>query len=88
MAQNIYIILLPGLAMAGMLRITKGLVRKGPRGMGCLFFVIILIPCLLLFVPFVFAAFEVIGHIFSSLTAAIKPPDDNDPFGNSPDSKN
>ncbi len=87
-AQNVYIILLPGLAMAGMLRITKGLVRKGPRGMGCLFFVIILIPCLLLFVPFVFAAFEVIGHIFSSLTAAIKPPDDNDPFGNSPDSKN
>ena len=87
-AQNVYIILLPGLAMAGMLRITKGLVRKGPRGMGCLFFVIILIPCLLLFVPFVFAAVEVIGHIFSSLTAAIKPPDDNDPFGNSPDSKN
>ena len=87
-AQNVYIILLPGLAMAGMLRITKGLVRKGPRGMGCLFFVIILIPCLLLFVPFVFAAVEVIGHVFSSLTAAIKPPDDNDPFGNSPDSKN
>lgn len=86
-AQNVYIILLPGLAMAGMLRITKGLVRKGPRGMGCLFFVIILIPCLLLFVPFVFAAVEVIGHVFSSLTAAIKPPDDNDPFGNSPDSK-
>lgn len=86
-AQNIYIILLPGLALAGMQRITGNLARKGPRGMGCLFFVIILLPCLLLFVPFVFAAFEVIGHIFSSLTAAIKPPDDDDPFGNPPSPK-
>lgn len=86
-AQNIYIILLPGLALAGMLRITGSLARKGPRGMGCLFFVVILIPCLLLFVPLVFAGFEVIGHIFASLTSAIKPPDDDDPFGRPPTSK-
>ena len=75
-AQNVYIILLPGLALAGMIRITAALTRKGPRGMGCLFFLIILIPCLFIVSPFVLAAFEVIGHIFSAVTSAIKP---NDP---------
>ncbi len=84
-AQNIYIILMPGLALAGMLRIMRGLVKKGPRGMGCLFYLIILIPCLFLFAPFVFAAVEVIGHIFQSIISSIKPPeDDNDIFGSPP----
>lgn len=77
-AQNVYIILMPGLALAGMLRITSGLVRKGARGMGCLFFLVILIPCLFLFAPFLFAAFEVIGHIFEVITSALKPPNDDD----------
>ena len=80
-AQNIYIILLPGLALAGMLRITSSLARKGPQGMGCLFYLFILIPCLLLFAPFLLAAVEVIGHIYSSVTSAFKTPDDDDPFG-------
>ena len=79
-AQNIYIILMPGLALAGMIRVTTALTRKGPRGMGCLFFLVFLIPCLFIFAPFVLAAFEVIGHIFSSITSAIKP-DDDDTFG-------
>ena len=77
-AQNVYIILMPGLALAGLLRITSGLVRKGARGMGCLFFLVILIPCLFLLAPFVFAAFEVIGHVFEVITSALKPPDDDD----------
>lgn len=83
-AQNIYIILMPGLALAGMIRVTTALTRKGPRGMGCLFFLVFLIPCLFIFAPFVLAAFEVIGHIFSSITSAIKPDDDSSdqpPFG-------
>lgn len=79
-AQNVYIILLPGLALAGMLRIMNSLVRKGPRGLGCLFYLAIIIPCLLLVAPFVLAAFEVIGHLYTSITSAIKP-DDDDPFG-------
>lgn len=84
-AQNVYIILLPGLAWAGVLRLMSSLVRKGGRGMGCMFFLIILIPCLFLSAPFVFAAIEVIGHIFTSITSAIKPPsDDDDMFGNPP----
>ncbi len=80
-AQNVYIIFLPGLALAGMLRITNSLVRKGPRGMGCLFYLFILIPCLLLFAPFLLAAVEVIGHIYGAVTSAFKAPDDDDPFG-------
>ncbi|MBQ9151627.1 MAG: hypothetical protein IJX72_05195, partial [Clostridia bacterium] len=84
-AQNIYIILMPGLALAGLLRVTGSLVKKGPRGMGCLFYLVILLPCLMLFAPFVFAAFEVIGHIFSAIISAIKPPDDGDDlFGKPP----
>ncbi len=79
-AQNVYMILLPGLALAGMLRIMLGLARKGPRGLGCLFYVFLLIPFLLLFAPFLLAAVEVIGHIFSAVSDAFKSPDD-DPFG-------
>lgn len=84
-AQNIYIILMPGLALAGLIRITSSLARKGPGGMGCMFYLIILLPCLFLFAPFVFAAVEVIGHIVSSITSSIKPPDDDDDlFGRPP----
>ena len=84
MAQNVYIILMPGLALAGMIRITASLTRKGPGGAGCLFFLVFLIPCLLIFAPFVLAAFEVIGHIFTSITEAIKPDDDNSGDNDSP----
>lgn len=80
-AQNIYVIFMPGLALAGMLRLIGGLTRKGVRGMGCLFYVIILIPCLLIFAPFVLAAVEVIGHIYTTVISAFHSPDDDDPFG-------
>ena len=80
-AQNVSIILMPGLALAGMIRITTAMTRKGPRGLGCLFFLVLLIPCLFIIAPFLLAAIEVIGHIFSSITSAIKP-DDDDTFGN------
>ena len=84
-AQNIYIILLPGLALAGLLRIMTGLAKKGPRGLGCLFYLVLLLPCLFLFAPFLFAAVEVIGHIVSSITSTLKPPDDDDDlFGRPP----
>ena len=83
-AQNIYIIFMPGLALAGMLRLMGMLVRKGPGGMGCLFYLALLIPCLLLFAPFVLAAVEVIGHIFTAITSAIGPDkNDDDPFSQS-----
>lgn len=80
-AQNIYVILLPGLALAGVIRIMGGLARKGPRNLGCLFYLFLLVPCLLILAPFIPAAVEVIGHIYGAITSAIKPPEDDDPFG-------
>lgn len=79
-AQNVYVILLPGLALAGVIRIMSGLARKGPRHLGCLFYLFLLVPCLLILAPVIPAAIEVIGHIYGAITSAIKPPDD-DSFG-------
>ena len=80
-AENIAVILLPGLALAGLLRLTRGLTRKGRRGMGCLFYLIILSFCLLILAPYVLAAVEVIGHIFQSITSKLKFEDNDDtPF--------
>jgi hypothetical protein len=75
--QNIYVILLPGLAVAGTVRTWTGLTRKGVRGLGCLFYLVLLIPCLLVTVPIIPAAVEVIGNLFSAITAKLKPPEEN-----------
>jgi hypothetical protein len=81
LAQNLYIILMPGLALAGLLRLTRSLTKKGRRAMGCLFYVVALAFCLLFFAPFILAAVEVIGHIFEAITAKLKPSrDSDDPF--------
>ena len=77
-ATNVYLILLPGLALAGLLRITVWLTQKREGG-GCLFFLVFLLPLLLFLAPLVLAIAEVIGHVFTSITARIKPPDDSDP---------
>ena len=82
-AENIYIILLPGLALAGLLRVTRSLTKKGPRAMGCLFYVITLGFCLLFFAPIVLAATEVIGHVFEFISSKFRFEDDDDPFGGS-----
>ena len=81
-AQNVVIILLPGLALAGLLRLTGNMVRKGKQTMGCLFFIVILAFVLLFVAPYVLAAVEVIGHIFQSVTSKLRFEDNNDdPFG-------
>lgn len=74
-ATNIYLILLPGLALAGLLRIAVWIARKREGG-GCLFFLVFLLPVLLLIAPLVLAIVEVIGHVYTSITSRIKPPDD------------
>lgn len=80
-AQNIVIILLPGLALAGLLRLTGNMVRKGSQNMGCLFFIVILAFLLLFVAPYVLAAVEVIGHIIQSVSSKLKFEDNNDdPF--------
>lgn len=80
-AQNVYILLLPGLALAGTIRMTSSAVRKGVRGLGCLFYLVILIPCLLVMVPIIPAILEVIGNLFNAITSKLKVPEDDDPFG-------
>ncbi len=80
-ARNIYVILLPGLALAGLLRLTRSLTKKGPRAVGCLFYVIILGFCMLFFAPYILAAVEVIGHIYTAVTDKLKFDGDDDPFG-------
>ena len=80
-AQNIYLLLLPGMALAGTIRTTSTLARKGARGMGCLFFLIILIPYLLVVAPIVPAMLEVIGNLFNTISAKFRSLEDDDPFG-------
>ncbi len=75
-AENISIILLPGLALAGLVRLVQSLTRKGARGMGCMFYIILLAPCLLFIAPPVLAFVEVIGHIWTLILSRIKPPEE------------
>ncbi len=76
-AENIYIILLPGLALAGLIRIVGGLTRKGAGGMGCMFYLVLLAPCLLVVAPALLAIIEVIAHIFTAIMSRIKPPSED-----------
>ncbi len=77
-AENMCIILLPGLALAGLIRIISGLNRKGARGMGCMFYLVLLIPCLLFIAPALLAFVEVIGHIWSAILSRLPPPPEED----------
>lgn len=73
-AENIHLILLPGLALAGLIRIVSGVTRKGVRGMGCMFYLVMLAPCLMVVAPDLLAIVEVIGHIYTAIISRIKPP--------------
>lgn len=85
-AQNIYVILLPGLALSGVVRLWKALTGKGARALGCLFYIVILIPCLLVSYPIIPAAIEVISRIYSAIIEKLKPRDeDDDLFGGGKD---
>ena len=80
-ATNVALILMPGLALAGLLRLTRSLTQKGAKGMGCLFYLIVSSFCLLFVAPYILAAVEVIGHIFEAITSKLSfEEDDNDPF--------
>lgn len=74
-AECFYIILLPGLALAGLLRLTASLARRGARGMGCMFYLILIVPCLLLLAPFVLAIYEVIAHFYTAILSRLRPPE-------------
>ena len=81
-AQNIYVILLPGLAVSGIIRAWKAMTGKGVRALGCLFYLVILIPCLMVVYPIIPAAIEVISRLYSAIVEKLKPKDeDDDLFG-------
>lgn len=77
-AQNVFIILLPGLALAGLLRLVRGLTANGTRNVGCLFYLVLLFFGFLVFAPYLLAAVEVIGHVFSAAAEKLKPDEDDD----------
>lgn len=72
-AENLYIILLPGLALAGLFRFMRGLAMRGART-GCGFFLVVLVPCLVLYVPAVAALYETVALLFAPLLAKLKRP--------------
>ena len=85
-AENLYIILTPGLALAGMFRLLRTMAMQGTR-LGCGFFLLIFVPCLVLYLPAVAALSEAVILVFGPLVAKIKktakkPP--SDPPPNSP----
>ena len=72
-AQNVYVILLPGLAFAGLLRLLTGITR---RGMGCFSMLVLLFaPLLLIIAPLLPAAVEVIGRFGSFIASKLRPPE-------------
>ncbi len=74
--HNIYLILVPGLAFSGLLRLVAGL--RGRR-MGCLTFgIIFLSPLLVLIAPMIPAVIEVVGRFVSFLSSRLRPPEDGD----------
>ncbi len=76
-AQNIYMILLPGIAFAGLLRV---LGRMVGRRMGCGSALLALVaPLLLLVAPLLLAAFEIIGRLSAFLSSKFRPPEGDAP---------
>ena len=76
-AENFAIILLPGMALAGFLRLVQFMARKGCAP-GCLIFLLFFIPCLSVNAIFILAGFEGIASVFGPLIAKLKPPKDDD----------
>ena len=76
-AENVVLILQPGLALCGMLRFIHLIVgRKNRGGCGCLVF--ILIPVILFSVPVVLAFYEAVSLTVGRLIERLKPPRDPD----------
>ncbi len=82
-AQNIYLVLMPGLAFSGILR----LLGKPGRRVGCLSMLLVMIAPLLFFIaPFVLAVIEVFGRVRDFLVAKL-PRNPDDPSGTPPEDR-
>lgn len=88
-AENFTIILLPGMALAGLLRLMQTLAKKGCAP-GCLIFFLLLIPGISMYLFIILAMYEAIVAVFGPLVAKLKPPknDDDDLFPPHQDDQN
>ncbi len=80
-AENFSIILLPGVGLAGFLRLMQAMARKG-CGIGCFVFILLVIPGVSAYGFFALAIYEAVASVFGPLLAKLKPPkhDDDDFF--------
>lgn len=76
-AENFTIILMPGMALAGFLRLTITLAKKGCAP-GCLLILVFFIPCVSTYAFIIFAMYEAIAAVFGPLVAKLKPPKNDD----------
>lgn len=76
-ALNIFVILTPGLAFSGLLRIVEWLRKKNARNVGCLISAFLFIPCLWLVAPLALPIVEVIWNAFSAFATLFTFDDDD-----------
>lgn len=85
-ALNIYAILLPGMAFAGLLRLVEWVRKKNPKGVGCLVASLVFIPFMWIVAPLILPIVEVVGNVFSAFSSLFSfvndssDGDDDDPF--------
>ena len=82
-ALNLCVILLPGLALAGLLRIVGWIKKKSPRGVGCLLTALIFIPPLWIIAPLILPIVEVVSNVVSFIASKFtfdSDDDDENPF--------
>ena len=81
-AENIFLILCPGLALCGLLRFLARLTHGGRR-IGCLFIFLFLFVFILPYVFLIMPFYEAISAIFGAIFSRFRPkkPDDTNPSG-------
>ncbi len=77
-AENIFTVLMPGLAVSGISRFFAFMARRGAH-LGCGFFLLFFIPCLIAYIPTVIATTESLVSVFGPLVAKLKTPKDQAP---------
>ena len=83
-ANNVYIILLPGLAFAGMLRFVAGITTR--HRMGCFsLLALLLAPLLFLIAPLILAAVEVFGRLGAFISSKLRTTEDGGPTDTPPE---
>lgn len=83
-ANNVYIILLPGLAFAGMLRFVAGITTR--HRIGCFsLLALLLAPLLFLVAPLILAAVEVFGRLGAFMSSKLRTPEDGGPTDTPPE---